>query len=74
MVTAGAMASDFGTFKKTNYPLLTRVGPNLNSLSEFIIFTLQLFGSVMNIPDSIIIFDHHRFSQSSLPLSTSAFN
>jgi len=46
MVTAGAMASDFGTFKKTTYPLLTRIGPSLNSLSEFIISTLQWFGSV----------------------------
>jgi len=46
MVTAGAMASDFGTFKTSTYPLLTRVGPNFNSLSQFIISTLQLFGSV----------------------------
>ena len=46
MVTAGAMASDFGTFKSSTYPLLTRVGPNFNSLSQFIISTLQLFGSV----------------------------
>ena len=48
MVTAGAMASDFGTFKKKTYPLLTRIGPSLNSLSEFIISTLQWFGSVVN--------------------------
>jgi len=40
------MASDFGTFKKTSYPLLTRVGPNINSLSEFVISTLQWFRSV----------------------------
>jgi len=47
MVTGGAMASDFGTFKKANYALLTRVGPNFNSLSEFITSTLLWFRSVL---------------------------
>jgi len=50
MVTAGAMASDFGTFKKETYPLLTRVGPSFNSLSEFIISTLQWFRFVITFP------------------------
>ena len=49
MVTAGAMASDFGTFKKTTYSLLTRVGHSFNSLSAFITSTLQWFGSVFMI-------------------------
>ena len=60
MVTAGAMAGGFGTSKKRDYPLLTRVGPNFNSLSEFIISTLQLFGSVMSFPDSTVISDRCR--------------
>ena len=61
MVTAGAMAGDFGTFKKRWYPLLTRVGPSLNSLSEFIILTLQWFGSATSFSDSIIVADHYQY-------------
>ena len=43
MLTPGAMASDFGDFKKTFYPLLTRVGPTLNSMTAFVIRVLEYF-------------------------------
>ena len=43
MVTAGAMASDFGLLKKSTYPLLTRVGPDFNSLSKFLLAVLDYY-------------------------------
>ncbi|KAK7474179.1 hypothetical protein BaRGS_00034587, partial [Batillaria attramentaria] len=36
LVTAGAMAGDFGLSKRGMFPLLTRVGANFNSLLEFL--------------------------------------
>ncbi|KAK2179115.1 hypothetical protein NP493_512g00005 [Ridgeia piscesae] len=41
MLTAGAMAGDFGTSKKDHYPLLTRVGPDFNSLAKFLLQMLD---------------------------------
>lgn len=43
MVTAGAMARDFALSKLFQFPLMTRVGPNFNSLVSFIISILQKF-------------------------------
>lgn len=41
LISCGAMARDFSTYRKTQYPELTRVGPvNFNSLSSFFV---QLF-------------------------------
>ena len=44
IVTAGAMAADFATMKKSMYPMMTRVGPNFNSLTENILATFEHFG------------------------------
>ena len=44
MITAGAMAGDFGTAKKSHYPLLTRVGPDFNSLANFLLNVLHYYG------------------------------
>lgn len=41
MITAGAMSADFGEQKRRMYHLLTRIGPNFNSLANFF---LQLLG------------------------------
>ena len=43
MVTAGAMAGDFGISKKTMYSLLTRVGANFDSLAKFTVDVLAEF-------------------------------
>ncbi|OAF64941.1 hypothetical protein A3Q56_07345 [Intoshia linei] len=37
VLTTGAMAAEFGTHKKDIYSYLTRVGPNLNSFSTFLL-------------------------------------
>ncbi len=36
MLTAGAMAGDFGVLKKSTYHMMTRVGPDINSLARFV--------------------------------------
>ena len=36
MLTTGAMAFDFGLHKLSAFPLLTRVGPEINSLARFV--------------------------------------
>ncbi len=41
MLTAGAMAGDFGMLKKTYYPLLTRVGSDINSLAACLLEMLD---------------------------------
>ena len=41
MLTAGAMAGDFGEFKHSKFPLLTRVGPDINSFAQFVFSVLQ---------------------------------
>ena len=43
MVTAGAMAGDFGRWKTQMYPLLTRVGPDFNSLASFVMVMLKFY-------------------------------
>ena len=43
LITAGAMASDFGLMKKSHYPLVTRVGANINSLARVIFAILDHF-------------------------------
>ncbi|KAL8563153.1 hypothetical protein ACOMHN_066225 [Nucella lapillus] len=43
MVTAGAMAGDFGMNKLPMFPLLTRVGTNFNSLVDFLKAVLHHF-------------------------------
>lgn len=37
MLTAGSMAGEFGFEKSTLYPMLTRVGPNINSMASFVV-------------------------------------
>ena len=44
MLTTGAMAGDFGVYKKTEFRLLTRVGPDINSLAGFILEALKYHG------------------------------
>ena len=44
MLTAGAMAGDFGLMKKDHYPLLTRVGPDFNSFAKFLLQVLDHYG------------------------------
>ena len=41
MLTAGAMAGDFGINKQNEYRLMTRVGTNFNSLARFITATFN---------------------------------
>ncbi len=36
MLTAGAMAGDFGVLKTSIYSMMTRVGPDINSLARFV--------------------------------------
>uniref|UniRef100_A0A0L8GK02 Receptor ligand binding region domain-containing protein n=1 Tax=Octopus bimaculoides TaxID=37653 RepID=A0A0L8GK02_OCTBM len=36
MLTAGAMAADFARYRLLHYPLLTRIGPNFISLTQFL--------------------------------------
>jgi len=43
LLTAAAMASDFRWTEERPYSMLTRVGPNFNSLTDFIINTLHHF-------------------------------
>ena len=43
MVTAGAMAGDFGLLKLSTYPLLTRVGPDFNSLARFVFSVMDYY-------------------------------
>lgn len=43
MLTAGAMAADYANYKLTEYPLLTRVGPNFTSLVQFLSSILYRF-------------------------------
>ncbi|XP_041355327.1 atrial natriuretic peptide receptor 3-like [Gigantopelta aegis] len=43
MVTAAAMARDFGRVKKSMFQLLTRVGPIFNSLVEMLILIFKHF-------------------------------
>ena len=43
IITAGAMAGDFGRYKSTTFPLLTRTGPHFNSLANFILTTMAHF-------------------------------
>ena len=44
MLTTGAMAGDFGEYKDRDFRLLTRVGPDINSLGGFILETLKYHG------------------------------
>nr|KAG5707287.1 hypothetical protein BaRGS_000061 [Batillaria attramentaria] len=41
LVTAGALSSDFAN--KDRYPMMTRIGPNFNSLVDFIVNVLKQF-------------------------------
>lgn len=41
MLTAGTMAGEFGFDKQTLYPMLTRVGPNINSMASFVVNLLR---------------------------------
>ena len=43
MITAGAMAADFFRNKKTEFQLMTRVGPNINTLVTFFLSVLKRF-------------------------------
>jgi atrial natriuretic peptide clearance receptor len=43
MVTAGAMAGDFGILKTKMYSLLTRVGANFDSLARFTVELLEYY-------------------------------
>lgn len=43
MLTAGAMAGDFGVFKLSTFPLLTRVGPDINSLARFVFSFMDFY-------------------------------
>ena len=44
MVTAGAMAREYGISKATEFPMLTRVGGNFNSLTQFVLERVIMFG------------------------------
>ena len=44
MITAGAMSGDFGKMKDSEYPLLTRMNGDFNSLAKFLIRLFQEFG------------------------------
>jgi hypothetical protein len=43
MITTGAMARDYGVDKLKEFPMLTRVGANFNSLTQFFIDLLHVF-------------------------------
>ncbi len=43
MLTAGAMAGDFGVLKLSTFPLLTRVGPDFNSLARFVFSFVEFY-------------------------------
>ena len=43
MLTAAAMARDYAMNKLVEYPLLTRVGANFNSLTLFLVDVLRFF-------------------------------
>ena len=44
MLTSGAMAGDFGLLKTSTFPLLTRVGHDINSLARFVFSFLEAYG------------------------------
>ena len=43
MITAGAMSGDFGLLKTSEYPLLTRINGDFNSLARFLIYLFQTY-------------------------------
>jgi hypothetical protein len=49
VITAGAMASEYGSIKRKMYPLLTRVGASFNSMAQFVRKLLEHFGWQMVI-------------------------
>jgi len=43
MLTAAAMARDYAVNRRGEFPMLTRVGANFNSLAQFVVNVLQYF-------------------------------
>lgn len=43
MLTAAAMARDYAVNRLGEFPMLTRVGANFNSLAQFLVHVLQYF-------------------------------